>query len=62
MHHTGSHDIQIPTVYWCARSLPNQTHTFLLTTVLILGLLSQMATYWFVIGWLDIQKAQKSKV
>jgi len=22
----------------------------------------QMATYWFVIGWLDIQKAQKSKV
>jgi len=21
--------------------------------------LSQMATYWFVIGWLDIQKAQK---
>jgi len=23
---------------------------------------SQMATYWFVIGWFDIQKAQKSKV
>ena len=23
---------------------------------------SQMATYWFVIDWLDIQKAQKSKV
>jgi len=22
----------------------------------------QMATYWFVIGWIDIQKAQKSKV
>ena len=21
-----------------------------------------MANYWFVIGWLDIQKAQKSKV
>jgi len=21
-----------------------------------------MATYWFVIGWLDIQKAQKSEV
>jgi len=24
--------------------------------------ISQMATYWFVIGWLDIQKAQKSEV
>ena len=25
-------------------------------------LLSQMATYWFVIGWWDIQKVQKSEV
>ena len=24
--------------------------------------LSQMATYWFVIGWFDNQSAQKSKV
>jgi len=24
--------------------------------------LSQMATYWFVIGWFDYQSAQKSKV
>jgi len=24
-------------------------------------MLSQMATYWFVIGWIDIQKAQKSE-
>jgi len=23
---------------------------------------SQMATYWFVIGWFDNQRAQKSKV
>ena len=28
----------------------------------LLMYLSQMATYWFVIGWFDIQKAQKSKV
>jgi len=27
-----------------------------------LNKLSQMATYWFVIGWFDIQKLQKSKV
>ena len=27
-----------------------------------LWLASQMATYWFVIGGLDIQKAQKSEV
>jgi len=27
-----------------------------------LWLVSQMATYWFVIGGLDIQKAQKSEV
>ena len=25
-------------------------------------LLSQMATYWFVIGWFDNKNAQKSKV
>ena len=24
--------------------------------------ISQMATYWFVIGWFDIQKAQKGEV
>jgi len=28
----------------------------------LLWLVSQMATYWFVIGGLDIQKAQKSEV
>jgi len=27
-----------------------------------LNKLSQMATYWFVIGWFDNQRAQKSKV
>ena len=31
-------------------------------TLEISGRVSQMATYWFVIGWLDIQKAQKSEV
>ena len=28
----------------------------------ILNNLSQMATYWFVIGWFDNQSVQKSKV
>jgi len=27
-----------------------------------LNKLSQMVTYWFVIGWFDNQSAQKSKV